>query len=501
MVKVRIPFGEWLPDHPDLGNTGLIQCQNVYPTVSGYIPVGTPAVYSNALDGYCRGYFSCFDPSKSAASFAGTQDKLYSLSGNTFGDVSKGGGYNLAAGEWWNFALFGNSLFATSYGIAPQVWTLGTSSAFADLGGSPPKGRYVACSQGFVMIGYNYEGTTLYRQRCRWCDLENPASWSTGGASLADFQDFADGVGDVTGIVGGEWFTIFQDKTIWRGQFVGGATIFNFAKIGTNKGTRIPGSIAIVGQQIFFIDEDGFYVTDGNSVQPVETGKADKFFWNDVNRSQLNLVRAAVDPINHLIIWQYVSKFNASATPFCDRMLVFNYQQGRWSQIVTGAESEYIAQGKTAAWTLDGLDSLFSSIDAVTPSLDDPQWMGGNIQTVVFDTSHRLNYLTGVPLAATFETGESNLCALAEHPNAEGRAIVTGAWPLVDGGAASVSIGARTTEAGSRTYSPISPQNATGRCPLRANGRYHTVKVTTAAGTTYNRAIGVNLEFEPAGYR
>ena len=137
-MEQRITFGEWLPDQP--GMAGALQAAyNVYPQQVGYGPIPSLSDYSNAasenLISITSGKFS-----GSSYLFAGGGTKLFKYDSATrnLSNVSKVGGYS---GLTWNWAQFGKVLLAANGAEKIQAWTLGTSTAFADLaaaGGSHP---------------------------------------------------------------------------------------------------------------------------------------------------------------------------------------------------------------------------------------------------------------------------------------------------------------------------------------------------------------------------
>ena len=112
--------------------------------------------YSQALPGACRGYFYARNADQSVTVFAATASKIYKLNNTDFSwtDVSKAGGSYTAAGngEQWQFAQFNNFVIAAQINTVLQVFDLTSSSAFADLGGSPPPARYVAVVNRFVVL-------------------------------------------------------------------------------------------------------------------------------------------------------------------------------------------------------------------------------------------------------------------------------------------------------------------------------------------------------------
>src|ERR1700738_4768331 len=104
-----------------------------------------------------------------------TATKLYQMNNTTFTwtDVSKGGGSysSVPTGDQWQFAQFNNFVFAVQINTVPQVFDLTSSTAFADLGGSPPQARYIAVVNRFVVLS-GLGSSTPYR--VQWSGLNAP---------------------------------------------------------------------------------------------------------------------------------------------------------------------------------------------------------------------------------------------------------------------------------------------------------------------------------------
>jgi hypothetical protein len=69
---------------------------------------------------------------------------------------------SIPAGDQWQFAQFNNFVFAVQINTAPQVFDLTSSTAFADLAGSPPQARYIAVVNRFVFLS-GLGSSTPYR--------------------------------------------------------------------------------------------------------------------------------------------------------------------------------------------------------------------------------------------------------------------------------------------------------------------------------------------------
>jgi len=213
-----LPFADWKPDLSPYKAASSQLIQNVFPRLDGYGPVASVSPYSQALPAPCRGYFYARKADQSVTVFAATASKLYKLNNTDFSwtDVSKGAGSYTAVGngEQWQFAQFNNFVIAVQINTVPQVFDLTSSTAFADLGGSPPPARYVAVVNRFVVLS-GLGTSTPYR--VQWSGLNAVTTW-TSGVNSSDFQDLPDG-GVVRAIGGGETGLITQDASLRAHDF------------------------------------------------------------------------------------------------------------------------------------------------------------------------------------------------------------------------------------------------------------------------------------------
>lgn len=97
----------------------------------------------------------------------------------------------------------------------------------------------------------------------------------------------------------------------------------------------------------------------------------------------------------------------------------------------------------------------------------------------------------GVEQDATVSTG-------AIDPNSEGRAIVKGVRPLVNGGTPTAQVGSQDSLTSSTDWTTATSVNSrTGTAPFRKEGRYLRVSVSVSGG--FNHIVGADVEFAPAG--
>ncbi len=488
-----IPFAPYLPDIPPRDNPGALEAKNVIPKIASYGPFADFAANTDALTARPQGAFACRDLSGAAHSFAGDATKLYKLasSGLTWDDVSRtsGGAYTTDTANGWSFTQFGNVVIAVNGTDAPQAYTLGSSTDFAALAGSPPVARFAATVREFVMLG---RVASLFNE-VRWCKFNDPTTW-TVGVDQADLQDIADG-GQVMGITGGTGATVFQRNGITRGTYIGGDFIFQFDPISKSIGVAAENSIAAFQNDSFFRGDDGFWrLAGGIQLQPIGDSKVNKTLLDDLDPSYPHREVGAIDPQRSLYFYIYPGSGNSGGTP--NRGFVYHWPSDRFARFEL--ELEYVYQALTASgYTLDSLDPAMPSIDGPPQiSLDSPIWAGsGKIVLGGFNTSRRQGFFSGAPLEATVDTGEF---ALNDGYKTRVRSI----RPISDGGALSIVPIVRNKPTDSPTVGTAVAANTYGACPLNAVGRYHRARVQVAAGGTWNHLHGVDdVESSRAGKR
>jgi hypothetical protein len=94
-------------------------------------------------------------------------------------------------------------------------------------------------------------------RRVRNSGINDSTSW-TVGTSLCDEQEFADG-GRVTGLAGGEYGRVVQEKSIRRMIFQPGSDqAFRFERVENEHGAAAGYSLASTANTIYFLANDGF---------------------------------------------------------------------------------------------------------------------------------------------------------------------------------------------------------------------------------------------------
>jgi hypothetical protein len=489
-----LPFGEYRPDVSDYQGQHTRNILNVLPRGDGYGPFPDFTAFTSALPAACRGYFYARKSDGSITVFAATATKLYQLSNTdfTWSDVSKGAGSYSAvpSGDQWQFAQFNNFVFAVQINTTPQVFDLTSATAFADLGGSPPPARYIAVVNRFVVL--SGLGTSS-PYRIQWSGLNATTTW-TSGVNQSDFQDLPDG-GIVRGVAGGEFGVIMQDASVRRMTYAPGSPyVFQIDRIAEDKGIFAPLSLVRAGDRLFFCGNDGFQtIAPGGYPAPIGKERVDRTFFTDIDTGNLQLMIGAADPRGSRAYWAYKS-LSGSAGLF-DKILCYDWALDRWAPIQMGGE--FLATLARPGLTLENLDTISGSLDALPFSLDDVS-TAAIAQLSGVNGAHKLGFFTGANLQATLETPEQ----AGDQAGAPGRRIfVRGFRPVTDAASALGAVSRRENTQAAPSYAAETPINAQGVCPARVSTRYARGRMRIPAGTAWTYAMGIEPDVSLEGLR
>jgi hypothetical protein len=486
-----VPFGDYRPDVSDYEGQATRNIGNVIPRGDGYGPFPGLSTYTSSLPSACRGAFYALKSDGTVVTFAGTGNKLYKLNNTDFSwtDVSLGAGTYaaLSSNAQWQFAQTGNFVFATQANAVLQIFDLSSSSAFGNASGSPPQAAYVSVVGRFLVLS----GLLSNPFRIQWSGLNNfnsSDSW-TSGIKSSDFQDFPDG-GIVRGVAGGEAGVIFQDQAIRRMSYVPGSPIiFQIDRITQDKGLYAPYSIIRAGERIFFYAGQGFHKIDPGGV-PEQIGreKVDRTFLADLDKGNLQLFVGAADPRSTRVYWSYKSVSGAIGTAY-DKLLGYDFLLDRFFPVaVTG---EYLLGISQTGLTLENLDSISSSLDALTLSLD-AYATAVQPEIAQFSSSHTLGFFRGANLEATLES--------AEQGTDENRITIRGFRPVTDAATIYGSISYRDTPSAPVIAGAEVLVNArTGRCDLMRDARYSRFRLRIPAATSWTFCAGLVPDLTTGG--
>jgi hypothetical protein len=477
-----------------LGATGY--ALNSLPVADGWGPMPELVEVSDALPSACRGAISARTTSAAWRTFAGTASKLYLLDTSTspysFTDYTRliGGDYGMPSTDRWSWATVGSTLVVCQITDDVQFIDVNIGTNFAALAGSPPKAKYCATVNEYLVLGHLDVDPTAVQ----WSAYGDIESW-TRGVGGAWRQPLAFG-GEVMGIFGAErGAIIFQRSAIQSMTYTSDNASFAFDVINPARGTIAPLSVVPIGPgQYFYLADDGFYIfTVGQGDMAIGAERVDRWFLgtdsndlaSEVDRENLGDTRAFLDPFRKVVWVQYPKAAGGYG------LIGVNYQltggdgrPGRWFYATNNVEE--IVSLATAGITIDGLAAFWASIDAIDVPFDSRLFSGGKPTIGAFSLAHKLGYFSGVSRVASLRTPKIQL-----SPGYRSLLNEVSIAGDIDPEDITIKIGTSDRRGDTTTWSAdyTAETDGSGLFHPLDDGRFHEVQIDIPAGTTSWKSI------------
>lgn len=470
---MRWPLPPFLPDQTD-HTGGLDTCNNVYPKTDGYGPISGLTGFSDELGATFLGGGSFIGTDGTSNLIVGTSTDLLRYAGATWTSMIG----SLTITEHWRFAQFGNYAIGVN-GVETKVVDLGagTAGTLTDA----PAGKCIAVVGDYVVIG-QASGDLLGIYTSGFNDHTD---WDYV-TSTATYQPMLSG-GEVMGLAGGEYGVILQRGRLVRMSRTGDVNApFAYDEISTALGCASKGSVAQHGNRVYFLSDSGFkcLVAGQEPVQNIGSEKVDRTFISEVARDDWEKIFTAVDPQSKVVIWC------VPGTP--GKLWIYNWELDRWSTATLNLEGVF--SGFTSSIDLETLAVTYTDLDAMTISLDDPRWFGGNPRLYGV-ASQIVGTFFGDALEATFEGSFSEMVP--------GRvARVRDIRPVTNATSGhTITLDCRARLGDAENVKTASSIRTSGIMPVRASGRYIKPKWVIAAGTDWSYAQALEFDLEAGGER
>jgi hypothetical protein len=483
----QVRWAQFAPDMSDYSPEYSDAISNVEPRADGYGPLPKLATIGTALPARCLGAFNFRRANGSTDLFAGTATRLYRYNIGTasWDNVtrSSGGDYAVSDGNYWNFTQFGSRLIAVNGSDATQYFDVdGGGTNFAALPNAPIA-KYVQTVGDFLMFG----NLSTNINAIAWSGI-NDSEYYTYGYRGSDTQIFPDG-GFVQGIIPyGSGAIVFQRDKIRQLSRVQGNLVFTVSILHENIGCFAPQSIVRVRNDFFWYDQGGFF--RGIEAQPVGAERVNRFTQSAASATYIKRMRGANDPVKQ-VVWFVVP--TGVTTSF---LIGYDWGLDRWTQ--SDEAVDFLFPAITPGYTIDSIDLLFGSMDAITIPFDSTFWQGSGVLALAgFTSAGAFGYLQGFNQEATLETNDL-------YVNEGGKAFVQSVRMIsdVDHGGATVTIGTRPFHGEAVSWgNSATVQGTSGRAWVRARGALHRFRVTVAENATWNNAQGILAYLKPAGVR
>jgi hypothetical protein len=388
-----IPLLGFSPDVDPTTPGAVMECQNFIPEMKGMraAPRAQDAGVA-ALAAACKGAAVTRNLSGASRLFAGTASNLYELGGLSWSSV--GSGYSLGVDDVWRFAAFGNSVLAISPSTQLQRSTGAAFSAVA----AAPFGKTVVASQGFVMVlGY---GIVSDGWKCS--AFLNETDWTPSVATQSGEGRLIEGQGPINaGLRMGNAIVAYKDRGIFVGEYVGGATIWQWVMPVGDVGCVGVEAVADTPRGHVFVGSDNIYLFDGHRATAV--GDQVRQWWIDNSSAQFRYRTKLMWDRDNALVWMFYP--SAGSQGDCDRSMVFHVPTGKWGVVDHTVQTalNYTSGG----FTYDSGASLGFTYDTGPEfSYDSPFWLASKSNPAFFGPDNKIMSLTGIPEQSWFVTGD-----------------------------------------------------------------------------------------------
>jgi hypothetical protein len=490
---IDVPFGEWLPDMPSYNNPGLVEASGVYPVQGGYGPFSSVNKQSATTTEPVVGAEMIFDNSGNAVIVGGSATRLFTDRSGIVTETTP-----LTSTDEWRFTRFDDLVVGVSFENDPQYLTdIDTDDTWSTLSDAP-KAAQIGVVDDFLVLGDLVDieaGSPTVPHRLRWSAKNDPtASWATDRATLASYRDLDARDGRITAIVGGRFGLIFQERAIRRMEFVGAPRVFEFPYVATDRGA-VAGSAAVsIGDDTYFLSQDGFYRTNGSDLEAIGGGRVNEWFSDNVDDASIKLTHGAINWPAKCIVWAFYS----SGAAMFDKLIIYNFVLDRWSACDLCVH--YLVQTQTNAETLGSLATTYATLgDAAGVILGEKSFRARDLGFAAYvedGNGSDFARLDGTSVAATFLTGDAQL-----RPGRRSR--VTGVWPGVEteGTTITTRIRSRSKQGGMINLSAATTAGVDGFCPHNVDDWLHAVREDIPAGLDWAKATHVQARVMATGRR
>ena len=215
--------------------------------------------------------------------------------------------------------------FDTSLGTSQRAVGIGELTGASD---TPLVAKQVMVSdidRHVIAFGTNPVGSNVQDPLLiRFSDQEDPADWTPTTQNTAGDLRIGSGTAIVQAVETRQQILIFTDVTLHTMQYVGAPFTFGINRISENITIRSPNAAVAVGDKVFWMGVDQFYVYQGQ-VRQLNCSVKEKIL-TDINGEQSEKITVGVNSGFHEIWWFYPSKNSENL----DKYVVYNYDQDIW---------------------------------------------------------------------------------------------------------------------------------------------------------------------------
>jgi len=246
-------------------------------------------------------------------------------------DTSSAGETRLWSQDNWGEDLLMNVRDGSVYywdatlGLANRGSSLSSQTGSSD---APTTARQVLVSdtdRHVVCLGANTLGTTTQDLLLvRWSDQESAVDWTPTATNTAGDNRLSSGSEIITAIETRQQTLIWTDSSLYSMRFVGPPFTFSFSLLANNVSVIGPNAVASVGDRVFWMDTENFFMFAGQ-IQAIPCTVL-RYVFDDINLNQRVKFFAGSNRMFDEVFWFYCS----SSSDVVDRYAKYNYADSTW---------------------------------------------------------------------------------------------------------------------------------------------------------------------------
>jgi hypothetical protein len=245
--------------------------------------------------------------------------------------AATGSNIRLYAQDNWGEDLIFNVLDGTPYywdktlGLTSRATTFASQSGASD---APTITRRIMVSgadRHVVCFGCNpINETEQDLLMVRWSDQEDPVDWTPTATNTAGSQRISSGSEIISAQKTRQEMLIWTDTSLYAMRFTGPPFTFGISMLANNVSILSPNAVTTVGDKVFWMDRENFYVYTGR-VQIIPCTLL-RYVFDDINLDQGFKCFAAPNKMFDEVFWFYASADSAEV----DRYVKFNFTENTW---------------------------------------------------------------------------------------------------------------------------------------------------------------------------
>jgi hypothetical protein len=254
-----------------------------------------------------------------------------------WGDAASGGVTTTGELRIWSEDNFGEDLLINprdgevyywdkSDNLSTRAVEISTESGASD---TPTVAKQIMVSdqdRHVIAFGTNTIGTTIQDPLLiRFSSQESLLDWTPTATNTAGDLRLGGGSEFIQAVETKQAILVFTDKTLHAMKFIGPPFTFGLQELSKNITIISPKSAVPVGDVVYWMGRDTFYIYSGGQTQQIPCTVKDKVFL-DINTEQFDKVFGGVNSEFNEIIWFYPNASNTNNSNY----VIFNYADNTW---------------------------------------------------------------------------------------------------------------------------------------------------------------------------